>query len=54
LPARGLAVTPVDAPLLDAVARLVSLLDSPQDIGPCARSPRRAHRRSGSQEPSAG
>ena len=36
LPARGLAVTPVDAPLLDAVTRLVSLLDSPQDVGPLA------------------
>jgi AraC-like DNA-binding protein len=31
-PVRGLAVTPVEDPLLDAVARLVSLLDSPQDI----------------------
>jgi AraC-like DNA-binding protein len=36
LPARGLAVTPVDAALLDAVTRLVSLLDSPQDVGPLA------------------
>ena len=35
-PARGLAVTPVEPPLLDAVARLVALLDSPQDIGPLA------------------
>src|SRR5579871_3012428 len=34
--ARGLAVTPVDPPLLDAVARLVSLLDSPKDIAPLA------------------
>ncbi len=31
-PARGLAVTPVEPPLLDAVSRLVALLDSPQDI----------------------
>jgi AraC-like DNA-binding protein len=35
-PARGLAVTPVEAPLLDAVTRLVGLLDSPQDIVPLA------------------
>jgi AraC-like DNA-binding protein len=35
-PARGLAVTPVDPPLLDAVNRLVTLLDSPQDVGPLA------------------
>jgi AraC-like DNA-binding protein len=35
-PARGLAVTPVEAPLLDAVTRLVELLDSPQDVGPLA------------------
>jgi len=34
--ARGLAVTPVDAPLLDAVARLVVLLDSPQHVTPLA------------------
>ncbi|MFO0928755.1 MAG: AraC family transcriptional regulator [Gemmataceae bacterium] len=33
---RGLAVTPVDLPLLDAVARLVALLDAPQDIGTLA------------------
>jgi AraC-like DNA-binding protein len=33
-PARGLAVTPVEPPLLDAVTRLVALLDSPQDVGP--------------------
>ena len=33
-PARGLAVTPVDPPLLDAVTRLVALLDAPQDVGP--------------------
>lgn len=31
-PARGLAVTPVEPPLLDAVTRLVTLLDSPKDI----------------------
>jgi AraC-like DNA-binding protein len=35
-PARALAVTPVEPPLLDAVSRLVALLDSPQDIGPLA------------------
>jgi AraC-like DNA-binding protein len=35
-PARGLAVTPVEPPLLDAVTRLVALLDSPQDIDPLA------------------
>jgi AraC-like DNA-binding protein len=35
-PARGLAVTPVEPPLLDAVARLVAVLDSPQDIEPLA------------------
>jgi AraC-like DNA-binding protein len=35
-PARGLAVTPVEPPLLDAVSRLVALLDSRQDIGPLA------------------
>lgn len=29
---RGLAVTPVEPPLLDAVVRLVSLLDAPADI----------------------
>jgi AraC-like DNA-binding protein len=34
--ARGLAVTPVEPPLLGAVARLVALLDSPQGIGPLA------------------
>jgi AraC-like DNA-binding protein len=32
-PRRGLAVSPVDAPLLDAVVRLLHLLDSPRDIG---------------------
>jgi AraC-like DNA-binding protein len=31
-PTRGLAVTPVEAPLLDAVTRLVALLESPKDI----------------------
>jgi AraC-like DNA-binding protein len=31
-PARGLAVTPVESGLLDAVIRLVNLLDSPRDI----------------------
>src|SRR5208337_4181119 len=35
-PARGLAVTPVEPPLLDAVTRLVDLLDSPQDVEPLA------------------
>jgi hypothetical protein len=35
-PARGLAVTPVEPPLLDAVTRLVALLGSPQDIVPLA------------------
>ena len=35
-PARGLAVTPVEPPLLDAVTRLVALLDSPPDIEPLA------------------
>jgi AraC-like DNA-binding protein len=35
-PARGLAVTPVEPPLVDAVARLVALLDSPQDVEPLA------------------
>jgi AraC-like DNA-binding protein len=35
-PARGLAVTPAEPPLLDAVSRLVALLDSPQDIVPLA------------------
>jgi AraC-like DNA-binding protein len=33
---RGLAVTPVDGSLLDAVTRLIGLLDSPQDIPPLA------------------
>jgi AraC-like DNA-binding protein len=31
-PLRGLAVTPIEPPLLDAVVRLVELLHSPQDI----------------------
>lgn len=33
-PARGLGVSPVEPPLLDAVTRLVEFLDSPQDIAP--------------------
>jgi AraC-like DNA-binding protein len=32
-PVRGLAVTPADPPLLDAVGRLVALLDTPNDVG---------------------
>ncbi|HEX5270185.1 MAG TPA: AraC family transcriptional regulator, partial [Gemmataceae bacterium] len=35
-PARALAVTPVEPPLLDAVTRLVALLDSPRDVEPLA------------------
>ncbi len=35
-PARALAVAPVEPQLLDAVGRLVALLDSPQDIVPLA------------------
>ena len=35
-PVRGIAVIPVEPPLVDAVTRLVSLLDSPQDILPLA------------------
>jgi AraC-like DNA-binding protein len=35
-PARGLAVTAVEPPLLDVISRLVALLDSPRDIGPLA------------------
>jgi AraC-like DNA-binding protein len=35
-PVRGLAVTPAEPPLLNAVARLVALLGAPQDIGPLA------------------
>ncbi|HJZ91966.1 MAG TPA: AraC family transcriptional regulator [Gemmataceae bacterium] len=33
-PERGLGITPVEPPLLDAVSRLVALLDSPKDIEP--------------------
>jgi AraC-like DNA-binding protein len=33
-PVRALAVSPVGPPLLDAVGRLVALVDSPNDIGP--------------------
>ena len=33
-PARGLAVSPLEPPLLDAVTRLVALLDVPQDVAP--------------------
>jgi len=32
-PSRGLAVSRIEAPLLDAVLRLLQLLDTPQDIG---------------------
>jgi AraC-like DNA-binding protein len=35
-PGRGLDVSPVDPQLLDAVARLVDLLDAPQTVGPLA------------------
>ena len=35
-PARGLAVTPVEPSLLDAVGRLVALLGSPRDVEPLA------------------
>lgn len=35
-PGRGLDVCPVELPLLDAVARLVALLDSPQTYAPLA------------------
>ncbi|OWK37804.1 Transcriptional regulator, AraC family [Fimbriiglobus ruber] len=35
-PVRGIGVTPVEPPLLDAVSRLVALLDSPRDVGPLA------------------
>ena len=31
-PARALGVTPVEPPVLDAIARLVTLLDAPEDI----------------------
>lgn len=34
--ARGLAVSPVESSLLDAVTRLVALLDSPRDVVPLA------------------
>jgi hypothetical protein len=40
-PSRGLAVTPVDPPLLGAVTRLAALLDSPQDVEPLAPLVRR-------------
>lgn len=33
---RGLGVSPVEPPLLDAVGRLVALLDSPPEVGPLA------------------
>jgi AraC-like DNA-binding protein len=36
LPARAIAVTPAEPPLLDAVSRLVALLDSPQDTAALA------------------
>jgi AraC-like DNA-binding protein len=35
-PARAIAVTPAEPPLLDALSRLVALLDSPQDVGALA------------------
>jgi hypothetical protein len=35
-PARGLAVTPMAPPLVDAVGRLVAPLDTPRDVGPLA------------------
>lgn len=35
-PVRGIEVSPVGPPLLDAITRLVSLLNSPSDIGPLA------------------
>ncbi len=35
-PARAIAVTPAEPALLDAVARLVTLLHSPRDVGPLA------------------
>jgi AraC-like DNA-binding protein len=35
-PARGLEVSPVEPQLLDAVGRLVALLDSPRTVGPLA------------------
>jgi AraC-like DNA-binding protein len=33
LPARGIGVTPVEPPLLGAITRLLSLLETPHDIG---------------------
>jgi AraC-like DNA-binding protein len=35
-PVRGLGVSPAEPLLLDAVGRLVALLDSPRDVGPLA------------------
>ncbi len=35
-PARAIAVTPIAPALLDAVGRLVALLDAPQDVAPLA------------------
>jgi AraC-like DNA-binding protein len=35
-PARGIVVTPVEPPLLDAVGRLVALLGAPRDVEPLA------------------
>jgi len=35
-PERGMALSPVEPLLLDAITRLVTLLDSPQDIAPLA------------------
>lgn len=35
-PGLGLAVTPMEPPLVDAVGRLVALLDSPNDVAPLA------------------
>jgi AraC-like DNA-binding protein len=35
-PVRGLGVAPVEPPLLDAVCRLLNLLDTPRDVGPLA------------------
>ena len=35
-PTRAIAVTPAEPSLLDAVSRLVALLDSPPDVGPLA------------------
>src|SRR6516164_8334686 len=33
-PARAIAVAPLEPQLLDAISRLVALLDSPRDVGP--------------------